>query len=44
MGKTYAIFKRELSNYFLTPVAPIFIVVFLSLSGFKCGGQPYADD
>ena len=34
MGKTYAIFKRELSNYFLTPVAPIFIVVFLALSGF----------
>lgn len=34
MSKTYAIFKRELSNYFLTPVAPIFIVVFLILSAY----------
>ena len=33
MRKTYSIFKRELAGYFLTPVAPIFIVVFIALSG-----------
>lgn len=36
-----AIFKRELGNYFATPVATVFIVIFLVLSGvftFYLGG------
>ena len=41
MSHTYAIFKRELSAYFATPVAYVFIVVFLFLNGiftFYLGG------
>jgi ABC-2 type transport system permease protein len=33
MSKTWIIFKRELASYFLTPVAYVFIVIFLVLSG-----------
>ncbi len=41
MSHTSAIFKRELSAYFATPVAYVFIVVFLFLNGiftFYLGG------
>lgn len=34
MKHTWTIFKRELSGYFATPVAYVFIVVFLLLAGF----------
>jgi ABC-2 type transport system permease protein len=34
MRNTIAIFKRELAGYFVTPVAYVFIVVFLVLTGF----------
>jgi ABC-type transport system involved in multi-copper enzyme maturation permease subunit len=30
---TWAIFRRELASYFATPVAYVFIVIFLLLSG-----------
>lgn len=33
MGKTWIIFKRELAGYFLTPVAYVFIIIFLVLNG-----------
>lgn len=33
MNNTLAIFKRELSGYFATPVAYVFIVIFLFLTG-----------
>ncbi|CAN5270293.1 ABC transporter permease [soil metagenome] len=33
MKNTWIIFKRELSGYFITPVAYVFIVIFLFLSG-----------
>lgn len=33
MRKTWIIFKRELAAYFLTPVAYVFIVIFLMLTG-----------
>ena len=33
MNKTVSVFKRELSGYFATPVAYVFIVVFLLLAG-----------
>lgn len=33
MKKTWIIFKRELAAYFLTPVAYVFIVIFLVLTG-----------
>jgi gliding motility-associated transport system permease protein len=32
-GRTWAIFKRELTGYFMTPVAYVFIVVFLFVTG-----------
>lgn len=41
MNNILAIFKRELSGYFATPVAYVFIVIFLFLSGlftFYMGG------
>lgn len=34
MKNTLSIFKRELAGYFSTPVAYVFIVIFLMLSGF----------
>ncbi|HED66513.1 MAG TPA: ABC transporter permease [Planctomycetes bacterium] len=34
MKHTMTLFKRELSGYFQTPVAYVFIVIFLLLSGF----------
>src|SRR5689334_4084402 len=33
MSRIAAIFSRELSGYFATPIAPVFIVVFLVLAG-----------
>ena len=33
MHKTIVLFKRELAGYFATPVAYVFIVVFLLLAG-----------
>ncbi|MDT8427853.1 MAG: ABC transporter permease subunit [Pseudomonadales bacterium] len=41
MGTTVFIFKRELANYFATPLAYIFIVIFLVMNGiftFDMGG------
>ncbi|HEN46756.1 MAG TPA: ABC transporter permease, partial [Mizugakiibacter sp.] len=41
MSATGAILRRELGNYFATPVAYVFIVIFLVLSGvftFYLGG------
>jgi len=41
MSGTLAVFKRELRSYFATPVAYVFIVIFLMLSGaftFYLGG------
>ena len=32
MGTTLTIFKREMAGYFATPLAYIFIVIFLILS------------
>ncbi len=34
MSNIWSIFKRELGGYFLTPVAYVFIVVFLVMTGF----------
>jgi len=34
MSKTITLMKRELAGYFATPVAYVFIVIFLLLSGF----------
>lgn len=34
MAKIYAILRRELAGYFVTPVAYVFIVIFLMLAGF----------
>ncbi len=33
MGRIRVIFKRELAGYFTTPIAAVFIVIFLMLSG-----------
>lgn len=33
MGRILVIFKRELAGYFATPIASVFIVIFLLLSG-----------
>src|SRR5258708_18870889 len=33
MTRTVAIFRRELSGYFATPLAYVFIVIFLALAG-----------
>src|SRR5258707_6419454 len=33
MTRTVAIFRRELSGYFATPLAYVFIVIFLVLAG-----------
>lgn len=41
MRETWIIFKRELASYFITPVAYVFIVIFLFLTGiftFYIGG------
>ena len=41
MNSILAIYKRELGSYFSTPVAYVFIVIFLMLSGvftFYLGG------
>lgn len=41
MGKLFTIFRRELAAYFITPVAYVFIVIFLFLTGiftFYIGG------
>lgn len=41
MNQTWIIFKRELAGYFITPVAYVFIVIFLFLTGiftFHLGG------
>jgi ABC-2 type transport system permease protein len=41
MAHLFTIIKRELSSYFITPVAYVFIVIFLFLTGlmtFKLGG------
>lgn len=41
MNATLTLFKRELSSYFATPVAYVFIVIFLALAGaftFYLGG------
>ncbi len=32
-GRAYAVFKRELAGYFTTPLAYVFIVIFLFLAG-----------
>jgi ABC-2 type transport system permease protein len=32
-SRTLAVFKRELSGYFVTPVAYVFLIVFLALAG-----------
>jgi len=34
VAKIYAILRRELAGYFVTPVAYVFIVIFLMLAGF----------
>lgn len=34
MNNIISIFKRELKSYFSTPLAPVFLIVFLVLSGF----------
>jgi ABC-2 type transport system permease protein len=36
MSRTLVIFRRELTGYFATPVAYVFLVVFLVLSGMFC--------
>ena len=33
MGRTLIIFRRELVGYFATPIAAVFIVIFLLLNG-----------
>src|SRR5947199_1649174 len=33
MRRTFAIFRRELAGYFATPLAYVFIVIFLALAG-----------
>src|SRR5438046_7525020 len=33
MTRTFAIFRRELSGYFATPLAYVFIIIFLVLAG-----------
>lgn len=41
LGRMVAVFKRELGGYFFTPVAYVFIVIFLLLTGvftFQLGG------
>ena len=41
MGNLSVIFKRELASYFATPLAYIFIVIFLITNGiftFELGG------
>ena len=41
MLKTFIVFQREMASYFATPLAYVFIVIFLVLSGtltFFAGG------
>ena len=33
MSATWAIFRREFGSYFATPLAAVFIVIFLLLAG-----------
>lgn len=33
LGRTWSVFKRELAGYFVTPVAYVFIVIFLFVTG-----------
>ena len=33
MSRTFTIFRRELAGYFTTPLAYVFIVIFLVLAG-----------
>ncbi len=33
MTNIWIVFKRELASYFMTPIAYVFIVIFLFLSG-----------
>lgn len=33
MRTTWVVFRRELASYFATPVAYVFIVIFLALAG-----------
>lgn len=45
MSKTLSIFKRELSAYFATPVAAVFIVIFLvALHSFTFGSGFYSGE
>jgi ABC-2 type transport system permease protein len=46
MSRTLVIFRRELTGYFSTPVAYVFLVVFLILSGVFCWhfGSFYTND
>ena len=37
MSTAFAISKRELSAYFSTPLAYVFIVIFLALAGAALG-------
>ncbi len=41
MGGMLAVFKRELGGYFATPVAYVFIVIFLVLAGVFTFGDEY---
>ncbi len=41
MSATTAVFKRELRGYFGTPVAYVFLVVFLALSAFLTFSQGF---
>lgn len=43
MSKTVSVFKRELSGYFATPVAYVFIVVFLLLAGVFTFGSRFGN-
>jgi ABC-2 type transport system permease protein len=41
MSQTWVVFRRELKSYFATPLAYVFIVIFLVLSAvftFQVGG------
>ena len=37
-----AVFRRELLGYFITPIAYVFIVIFLVLAGVFTFSYPYA--
>ncbi|MBP5639687.1 MAG: hypothetical protein J6X55_09425 [Victivallales bacterium] len=47
MKKTFFIIKRELASYFGSPIAYVFLIIFLILSGFFCfmmGGFLQSDE